>query len=72
MEKKFKDAPAKKVLFAPIIDLEELHDSGEMEKLYEALVNTGFMYISNHGIEGRKIRFNRGPNFQGIFWHERF
>ena len=51
-EEKFKDARAKKAHQAPIIDLEMLsHNPEEVEKLYQALVNTGFMYISNHGVD---------------------
>ena len=51
-EQKFKNARAKKVLSAPVIDMERLlFDSKENEKLYEALVNAGFLYLSNHGID---------------------
>ena len=56
-EQKFKNARAKKVLTAPVIDMERLlHDSREVEKLYEALVNAGFLYISNHGIDKNLIQ----------------
>ena len=56
-EQKFKNARAKKVLSAPVIDMERLLvDSKEKEKLYEALVNAGFLYLSNHGIDKNLIQ----------------
>ena len=56
-EQKFKNARAKKVLSAPVIDMERLlFDSKENEKLYEALVNAGFLYLSNHGIDKNLIQ----------------
>ncbi|CAG5113451.1 Oidioi.mRNA.OKI2018_I69.chr2.g7560.t1.cds [Oikopleura dioica] len=56
-EQKFKNARAKKVLSAPIINMEKLlYDSREVEKLYEALVNAGFLYISNHGVDKNLIQ----------------
>lgn len=56
-EQKFKNARAQKVLSAPVIDMERLlFDSKENEKLYEALVNAGFLYLSNHGIDKNLIQ----------------